>query len=91
MSGLWQLHFKQVPPVYIESGYGVRQLAYCFKAKEGEGDLLEKITGKEIVFSCDPMMPFVRILAAFTPVEDWHYDMPELGETLWIEVEEEDE
>ena len=66
MSGLWMLEFEDAAPVAIESGYGVRQLAACFGATEGSGDILEKIKGKRIRFSRD----WVGVLEGFSPVDE---------------------
>jgi hypothetical protein len=65
MSGLWMLEFEDAPPVYIGSGYGVRQLAACFGATEGSGDILEKIKGKRIRFTRD----FIGEIEGFSPVD----------------------
>jgi hypothetical protein len=67
MSGLWTLHFADGRSVLIESGHGVRQLAHAFGAREGTGDLLEKIAGQEVVYSTDDL----GLLAAFTPAAEW--------------------
>jgi hypothetical protein len=67
MSGLWQLIFTDGYSCHIESGYGVRNLAACFGATEGTGDLQEKIEGQEIVFSVD----FMDVLCGFTPADEW--------------------
>ena len=64
MSGLWTLHFEDGKAAHIGSGYGVRQLAACFGATEGSGDLLDKIKGQEIYYSVDAF----GVLEAFTPV-----------------------
>ena len=74
MSGLWQLHFENGQTCHIESGYGVRQLAACFGATEGSGDLQEKIEGKEVVYSVDEF----GVLEGFTPIDDW--EGPEIPE-----------
>jgi len=65
MSGLWMLEFEDTNPVFIESGYGVRTLAQAFGATEGKGDLLEKIKGKRIRFTCDAF----GILEGFSEVD----------------------
>jgi hypothetical protein len=84
MSGLWELVFTDGYSCFIESGYGVRNLAVCFGASEGAGDLLEKIQGQEIVFSVDGL----NLMCGFTPSDDWvGPEIPEEG----IEEEEEDE
>lgn len=76
MSGLWHLSMDNGDTVHIESGYGVRQLASCFGATEGEGDLLKKIQGQEIVYSVDEF----GALEGFTPFEEWQGPMiPEEG------------
>ena len=67
MSGLWQLRFEDGHVAHIESGFGVRQLASCFGATEGTGDLLEKIVGQEIVYSVDEF----GVLEGFAPIEEW--------------------
>jgi len=62
--------------VYVESGYGLRSLAACFGAREGEGDLNEKIRGEEIVYSVDHM----NVLCGFTPAGQWEGpEIPEEG------------
>jgi len=68
MSGLWTLVFSDGTSVHIESGHGVRGLAAAFGAREGTGDLMEKITGQEIYYTTDEMG--LGILEGFTPVED---------------------
>ena len=72
MSGLWQLHFEDGFSCHIESGYGMRNLARCFGATEGTGDIQEKIEGQEVIYSIDDL----GILIGFTPLEDW--DGPEI-------------
>ena len=75
MSGLWHLNISG-RIVHIESGYGVRNLAYCFGATEGTGDLQEKIIGQEIVYTVDDF----GVLEGFTPIGDWEGDeIPEEG------------
>ncbi len=63
--------------VHIESGYGVRNLATCFGASEGNGDLQEKIEGQEIYYSTD----FMGVLEAFTPVGEAPEELVELYES----------
>jgi hypothetical protein len=82
MSGLWMLMLS-TGPVHIESGTGVRALAAAFGATEGSGDLLEKITGKDIVFSVD----FLNVMEGFTPYESWEHGEIEMGETITVEVQ----
>jgi len=65
MSGLWTLVLDNAI-VHIGSGYGVRNLAAAFGATEGEGDLMEKITGQEIYYSVD----FMGVMEGFTPVDE---------------------
>ena len=67
MSGLWNIHFEDGNSCHIESGYGVRQLAACFGAREGTGDLQDKIEGQDIIYSVDCM----NILCGFTPTSEW--------------------
>ena len=67
MSGLWQLQFEDGNMVHIESGYGLRALASAFGAREGSGDLLDKIIGQEIVYSLD----FMGVMEDFTPIDEW--------------------
>ena len=70
MSGLWMLAMNTDfggETVFIESGYGVRNLAACFGATEGTGDLMEKIVGQDLVYSVDEM----GVLYAFTPADEW--------------------
>ena len=92
MSGLWQLLIEPELDdmlagcpniVHISSGYGVRQLAEAFGATEGKGDLMEKITGKEIYYSTDAF----GVMDGFTPVAE---ASPELVEA-YESQEEEDE
>ena len=66
MSGLWMLHFEDGEMVHIESGYGLRALASAFGAREGSGDLLKKIVGKEIYYSTD----FMGVMEGFTPTDE---------------------
>jgi len=80
MSGLWTLHFESGRSVMISSGYGVRQLAACFGAKEGSGDLLEKIVGRDIVYSTDDLMGIE--IEGFTPTDEWTGPEIEIGEVL---------
>jgi hypothetical protein len=81
MSGLWTLQISG-DMVHIESGCGVRALAACFGATEGEGDLMEKIEGQEVVYSVDGL----GVLTSFTPLADWEGpDIPPEGITEDIE------
>ena len=70
MSGLWQLQFEDGEMVHIESGYGVRLLANVFDAREGSGDLLDKIIGQKIVYSLD----FMGVMEDFTPIDEWEHN-----------------
>lgn len=72
MSGPWILSFEDGRIAHIESGHGVRQLVCAFGAREGSGDLLEKIKGQKIVYSVDDF----GCLVAFTPVEHWEDELP---------------
>ena len=67
MSGLWQIYFEDGEMAHIESGMGVRALACAFDAREGSGDLLEKIKGQEIMYSVD----FMGVMEGFTPIDEW--------------------
>ena len=67
MSGLWSLHFEDGTSCHIESGFGVRQLAACFDAHEGSGDLQDKIEGQDIIYSVDAF----NMLCGFTPAHEW--------------------
>lgn len=67
MSGLWTLDFEDGSTCFIQSGYGVRQLAAAFGATEGNGDLQACIAGQDIVYSTDDL----GVLEAFTPAQDW--------------------
>ena len=87
MSGLWMITFQSGRVAHIESGYGVRQLAACFGATEGEGDLTEKIAGKDIYWSPDDF----GVFAGFTPAEEWTGDPLEIGESIQAEEEVEDD
>jgi hypothetical protein len=78
MSGLWFIKFVHSGPVPIESGYGVRQLARCFGAVEGSGDLREKVVGQEIYFSTDEF----GIFAGFTPTDEWTGPELEFGDEM---------
>lgn len=80
MSGLWTLHFESGRSILISSGFGVRQLAACFGATEGTGDLLEKIAGQDIVYSTDDLLELE--LEAFTPTEEWIGPEIAVGEIL---------
>lgn len=80
MSGLWTLLFESGAHAHIESGYGVRQLAACFGATEGSGDLLEKIAGQEIVYSLDDF----GVLEGFTPIAEWLGPEVPPGESITI-------
>ena len=71
MSGLWLLVFTDGRSAHIESGYGVRQLAACFDAHEGSGDLMEKIKGQEIAYTTDEF----GVMEAFTPIEDFALEL----------------
>jgi hypothetical protein len=83
MSGLWLLQFESGRSVHIESGYGVRQLASCFGATEGSGDLLDKIVGKVVYWSYDEMG---LVLGGFTPVDEAGEELIELYESQSGEV-----
>jgi len=74
MSGLWNLHFEDGSFVFIESGFGVRQLSNCFGAREGSGDLLSKIKGKTIYYSKDAF----NVFGGFTPEEEATPELIEL-------------
>lgn len=87
MSGLWTLTFESGAVAHIESGYGVRQLARCFGAREGSGDLQEKIVGQDIYYSCD----WLGVFSGFTPAAEWAGPEAQIGETIEVEVEEEAE
>lgn len=67
MSGLWELRFESGVAALVSSGHGVRQLARCYGAVEGSGDLLEKIVGQEIYFSVDGF----GVLEWFQPAAHW--------------------
>ena len=66
MSGLWNLHFEDGKTILIESGYGVRNLASCFGATEGTGDLQKKIKGQTIFYTADAF----NVLCGFTPEKE---------------------
>ena len=63
---LWTLHFEDGSAALIGSGSGVRQLAACYGATEGTGDLIEKIKRKEIFYSVNEM----GVMEGFSPVEE---------------------
>ena len=65
-SGLALLAFTNGKLVYVESGCGLRSLAWCFGAIEGKGDLLEKIVGRKIRYETDCM----NVMEWFAPLED---------------------
>lgn len=65
-SKLWTLHFEDGSAAKIGSGHGVRTLARVYGATEGTNDLIEKIKGKEILYSVDEM----GVMEGFTPVEE---------------------
>jgi len=67
MSGLWMLTFEDGTVVHIASGFGVRSLAACFGAREGSGDLMEKIQGQKIVYTADPF----NVMEMFTLYDEW--------------------
>jgi hypothetical protein len=83
MSGLWMLAFQSGRIAHIESGYGVRQLAACFGASEGSGDLSERITGQDIYWSTDEF----GVFAGFTPAEEWTGDHLEVGDSVEFQDE----
>jgi hypothetical protein len=72
-SGLWILELEETiegaypttVQIPIESGHGVRTLAAAFGAREGSGDLFEKIIGREIEYEVDE----VGVLLRFAPVD----------------------
>lgn len=66
LSKLWTLHFEDGSSALIGSGSAVRQLAACYGATEGTGDLIEKIKGKEIFYSVNEM----NVMEGFNPVEE---------------------
>lgn len=66
LSKLWTLHFEDGSSAQIGSGYGVRQLAVCYGATEGTGDLIEKIKGKKIFYSVNGM----GVMEGFSPIEE---------------------
>ena len=66
LSKLWTLHFEDGSSAKIGSGSGVRQLASCYGATEGTGDLVGKIKGKEIFYSVNEM----GVMEGFNPVEE---------------------
>lgn len=86
MSGLWMIAFQSGRIAHLESGHGTRQLAACFGATEGSGDLNEKLVGQDIYWSPDEF----GIFAGFTPAEDWTGQQLEIGDTLEIEFDEEE-
>lgn len=67
MSGIWMLHFEDGSSIPIESGSGVRALARAFGAREGSGDLMDKIVGQTIDYVYDDMG---LCMAGFNPVEE---------------------
>lgn len=69
-SGLAELNFTDGCSVMIESGFGLRQLAACFGASEGRGDLIQKIRGERIVYTLDDF----GILAGFSPYSEFKRD-----------------
>ena len=80
MSGLWTLIFMDGTQVHIESGYGVRNLADCFGATEGKGDLQDKIRGQDVYYSADAF----GVLEAFTPADEWEGQELSVGEEVWL-------
>ena len=80
MSGLWNLVFMDGNTVHIESGYGVRNLARCFGASEGKGDLQDKIRGQDVYYSADAF----GVLEAFTPANEWEGQELLVGEEVWL-------
>lgn len=75
MSGLWELYFTDGSSVHIESGFGVRTLAAAFGAREGTGDLMEKIKGQKIAFIENEF----GVLEIFTPYAEWKEMLAEHG------------
>jgi hypothetical protein len=69
-SGLANLNFTDGCSVLIESGFGLRQLAACFGAEQGAGDLNRKIRGQKIVYTLDDF----GILAGFSHYADFKRD-----------------
>jgi hypothetical protein len=80
MSGLWTLVFMDGTRVHIESGHGVRQLAECFGATEGKGDLQDKIRNQDVYYSVDAF----GVLEAFTPADEWKGEELLMGEDIWL-------
>ena len=73
-SPFWTLHFEDGSAALFGFGDGVRQLAACFGATEGSGDLLEKIKGKEIFYS----VSYLRVMDGFSPIEEASAELLEL-------------
>lgn len=80
MSGLWHLVFMDGKRVAIESGHGVRQLADCFGATQGKGDLQDKIRNQDIYYSVDAF----GVLEWFVPADDWEGQELLVGEEDWL-------
>lgn len=80
MSGLWTLMFMDGKQVHIESGHGVRNLARCFGATQGKGDLQDKIRNQDIYYSVDAF----GVLEAFTPADEWEGEEMLIGEEQWL-------
>jgi hypothetical protein len=58
-SGLWQVYFKDGTFCHIESGYGVRTVAYCYGS-------LQNAIGKLIRYCTDDL----GMMTCFEPIED---------------------
>ena len=80
MSGLWNLVFMDGNTVHIESGYGVRNLARCFGASEGKGDLQDKIRNQDVYYSVDAL----GVLEWFLPADEWEGQELSVGEECWL-------
>ena len=80
MSGLWTLEFESGRVGHIESGHGVRTLARVFGATEGAGDLLDCISGQEIVYAED-----YGVISSFVPYDDYSGPYIEEGESIEVD------
>ena len=66
-SGAYKIVFQDDSFATINSGSQLEQLAICFGATVGAGDLQEKLRGQKVVYC----MTMQRELRGFTPYNEW--------------------
>lgn len=66
MSGIACIHFEDGSSVFVESGFGMRQLAAAFDA-ENPGQFKDKVIGQVIEYEVDQF----GVMAEFKPNEGW--------------------